>query len=49
MEKARERRIMSRSYKQTPVCKDGNKSKKYGKRQAHKKIRSTALKEGGIL
>lgn len=33
---------MSRSYKRTPICKDGNKSKKFGKRQANKKIRKTA-------
>lgn len=30
---------MSRSYKKTPVCKDGNKSKKEGKFWANKKIR----------
>lgn len=32
---------MSRSYKRTPVCKDGNKSKKFGKRQANKRVRKT--------
>ena len=33
---------MSRSYKRTPVCKDGNASKKRGKKIANKKIRKTA-------
>ena len=28
---------MSRSYKKTPVCKDGNTSKKRGKKIANKK------------
>ena len=28
---------MSRSYKRTPVCKDGNASKKRGKKSANKK------------
>ena len=32
---------MSRSYKKTPVCKDGNTSKKRGKKIANKKIRKT--------
>ena len=32
---------MSRSYKRTPVCKDGNASKKRGKKIANKKIRKT--------
>lgn len=30
---------MSRSYKKTPVCKDGNDSKKSGKKIANKKVR----------
>ena len=33
---------MSRSYKKTPVCKDGNASKKFGKKMANKKTRKTA-------
>ena len=33
---------MSRSYKRTSVCKDGNASKKRGKKIANKKIRKTA-------
>lgn len=33
---------MSRSYKKTPVCKDGNASKKRGKKIANKKIRKMA-------
>lgn len=33
---------MSRSHKRTPVCKDGNASKKRGKKIANKKIRKTA-------
>jgi hypothetical protein len=32
---------MSRSYKRSPVCRDNNQSKKWGKRQANKKIRKT--------
>ena len=32
---------MSRSYKRTPVCKDGNASKKRGKKIVNKKIRKT--------
>lgn len=30
---------MSHSYKKTPVCKDGNASKKSGKKMANRKIR----------
>ena len=33
---------MSRSYKKTPVCKDGNASKKSGKKMANRKIRKAA-------
>lgn len=33
---------MSRSYKHTPVCKDNNKSKKYGKKLANRKVRREA-------
>lgn len=32
---------MSRSYKKTPVCKEGNRSKKWGKRKANRKVRKT--------
>lgn len=35
---------MSRSYKHTPVCKEG-KSKKYGKRCANRKIRRGAKRK----
>lgn len=32
---------MSRSYKKTPVCKDGNASKKSGKKMVNRKVRNT--------
>lgn len=37
---------MSRSYKKTPVCKDGNTSKKIGKKFANKKVRRTGFLSG---
>ena len=37
---------MSRSYKKTPVCKDDNRSKKFGKKMANKKTRKTANLSG---
>ena len=37
---------MSRSYKKSPVMKDGNRSKKYDKRLANKAVRHADLTSG---
>ena len=40
---------MSRSYKRTPVCKDGNASKKRGKKIANKKKEKRLIQDKNLI